>query len=387
MIQMLRSSESLVGVFRFGAPAVAAGLACVILAACGGEDAGELAQFTFTSELVTEADAPAKLAVAPDGRIFYSEYRAGDIRIIDADGQPLEQPFAHVEVADFIHWGLFGLTFDPEFEKNHYVYAYLIRSIPGGGGQAMVIRFTDVDNTGTDPTAILDDLPRVSSDPATDHVGGGLLFGPDGYLYLSLGDFTPGAAEPVDSQDLGLLPGKILRVRADGSAIDDNPFVDTPDADPRIFAYGLRNVFDFTFHPVTGRIYANDNGLVNCDELNIVDGGENYGWPQSLNEEKCENPGAVEPIYLFSVPGKSPEDAFSNVGPTAIEFLTDDGDLLLTCDVNTGSMILFLLKGPDFGVVEETRVIGEDCTLDMARARDGTVYYSNHSEIRRLVPD
>lgn len=366
-----------------------AGLVLVLVSACGGEE-GELARFKFSSELVTTADKPVKLAVAPDGRLFYSEYRNGNIRIIDADGLLLEEPFAHVDVGDFINWGLFGLAFDPEFETNHYVYAYLIASRPGGG-QPMVIRYTDVDNKGTEPTPILEDLPRFGPDETPDNVGGGLLFGPDGYLYLSLGDLTPRYAEPEIAQDLSVLPGKIIRINADGSAPPDNPFVDTPDADPRIFAYGLKNVFDFTFHPVTGRMYANDNGDLKCDELNIVDKGQDYGWPHSL----CLDPGAVEPIYLHSKPGKKPEEIRSNVGPTAVEFLTDSGDLLLTCDVVTGRMILYLLEAPDYEVVLETRVVAEDCAFDIARAPDGTIYYSytgdfgyaEGGEIRRLVPE
>ncbi len=358
-----------------------------LLSACQGGSEGELARSTFTSELVTAADAPAKLAVAPDGRLFYSEYRTGNIRIISADGQLLEEPFAHVDIAEYFIgttqvWGLFGLAFDPEFEKNHYVYAYLMRPT-SNGGQATVMRFTDSDNHGSDPTVVLGDLPEVN---ATPHTGGNILFGPDGYHYVSLGDFAPGFAGP-EPQDLSLLQGKILRVdKADGSAPPDNPFVDDPDADPRIFAYGLRNPYDFTFHPITGRMYATDNGQTNCDELNIVDKGQNYGWPQSLDEEVCHNPGAVEPIYLYALPGRRPDEEFSNIGPTAVEFLTDSGELLLACEVGSGFMRLFLLGGPDYDVVKDDNVIVEDCQLDIARAPDGTIYYSNLTEIRRLVP-
>lgn len=86
---------------------------------------GELSELTFTSQLVTTADWPAKLAVAPDGRLFYSEYRSGNIRIIGAAGQLLEQPFAQIDVAKYALpggqvFGLFGLAFDPDFEANHF---------------------------------------------------------------------------------------------------------------------------------------------------------------------------------------------------------------------------------------------------------------------------
>ena len=94
----------------------------------------------------------------------------------------------------------------------------------------------------------------------------------------------------------------------------------------------------------------------------------------------------MEPIYLYALPNKRPEEQGSNVGVAAVEFLTDSGDALLVCEVNTGSIRLLLLKGPDYEVVRHTRVVAKGCTLDIARAPDGTIYYSNPMEIRRLVP-
>lgn len=72
---------------------------------------------------------------------------------------------------------------------------------------------------------------------------------------------------------------------------------------------------DFTFHPETRRIYANDNGVATCDELIVVDKGQNYGWPQSLGQEGCHNPDAVEPVFPYTKLGKRPEVENSNVGP------------------------------------------------------------------------
>lgn len=356
-------------------------------AGCGGGDSG------IRSEVVVpDAQFPAKLAFAPDGRLFYSELRTGNIRVIDADGLLLEQPFAHVDVGTYQFWGLFGLAFDPDFETNHYVYAYFIKPIPDGG-RGVVMRFTDINNQGTDPTVILADLPQSSNTESTPHAGGGLLFGPDGYLYLSLGDFSPFAellSPPLDSQDLSVLQGKIVRVNKDGSAPPDNPFVDDPDADPRIFAYGLRNPYDFSFHPSTGRMYANDNGNEDCDELNIVERGQNYGWP--LAREGCRNPDAVGPIHSFALPDKAPEEPGSNVGPTALEFVFGDihpalADSLLACEFNTGFMRALVLGGENQDEVLSDDVVAEDCQLDIAVSPDGIVYYSNQTEIRRLLPE
>jgi len=387
-----------------------AGLACALLLACGGgkdqvgeadgvddvDQGRELFGFIFTSELVTQAEFTVKLAPAPGGRLFYSEYnfsrgrmgnepRKAFIRIIDANGQLLDQPFAEIDVGNHRDWGLFGLAFDPEFETNRYVYAYFIAPSPKGldiiEGHPMVMRFTDVNNRGTDPTPLSLNLPKVTNESPF-HTGGGLRFGPDGYLYLSLGDPNLSGG---NAQDLSVLPGKILRFDSDGSAPSDNPFVEMPNADPLIFAYGLRNPYDFTFHPFTGSIFATDNGQDNCDELNIIDKGQNLGWPLSLDEEKCHNPGAQDAIYFFAKPDMKADDLGSNTAPTGVEFLTDEGDLLLACESSTLLMRLFRLEGPDYGEVLDHGVIAEDCILDVVRAPDGTIYYSNLGEIRRLV--
>ncbi len=391
--------------------ALSAGLACALLLACGGggndqvgevdgiddvDEGRELFGFIFTSELVAQAEFPVKLAPAPDGRLFYSEYifnrelmmgnepRKAAIRIIDANGQLLDQPFAEIDVGNHRDWGLFGLAFDPEFETNRYVYAYFIAPSPKGldviEGHPTVMRFTDANNRGTDPTPLPLNLPELSEKNA-EHTGGGLRFGPDGYLYLSLGDLKASG----HAQDLSVLPGKILRFDSDGSAPPDNPFVDMPNADPLIFAYGLRNPYDFTFHPVTGSIYATENGAENCDELNIIDKGQDLGWPRSLDEEICQNPGAQDAIYFFAKPDMKAGDLGSNTAPTGVEFLTDQGDLLLACESSTFLLRLFRLEGPNYGEVLDHGVIAEDCVLDVVRAPDGTIYYSNQEEIRRLV--
>ena len=362
-----------------------------------------IATLGLKSELVTRAIAPAKLAFAPDGRLFYSEFKSrkestGSIRIVTPDGELLPEPFAEVRVGSAGQWGLFGLAFDPSFNTNRYVYAYLIEPTPEDGGQAIVMRFTDSDNKGTDATVIIGDLPESDPEELTPHVGGEILFGPDGYLYVSLGDFAPlpevqsGNPSP---QNLGILQGKILRVKKeDGSPAPNNPFANTPAADPRIFAYGLRNVFDFTFHPETRQLYANDNGPENCDELNLVAAGQNYGWPQSLESrvEDCSNGQPVPPIHVYARPGFQGEDFGSNVAPTAIQFVTGDlypslAGSLLVCEFNTGFMRALVLGGDNQDQVVDDDVVVKDCTLDIAVGPDGVIYYSNGTEIRRLLPE
>jgi glucose/arabinose dehydrogenase len=197
------------------------------------------------------------------------------------------------------------------------------------------------------------------------------------------------------AQDLGSPLGKILRVdKGDGSAAPDNPFVDVPGADPRVFAYGLRNPYDFSFHPQSGQIYEAENGPSNCDEINIIMPGENYGHPMSYSdaeEPPClERPGAT-PIYLPHRPGMRPEVFGSNVAPTGIHFVSGDvypsiGDALLYCEWNTGFMRRLVLAGPGQDRVVDDSIVVEDCHLDITTDSEGIVYYSSFWEIRRLVP-
>ena len=342
-----------------------------------------------TSELVTQAKFPVALAFAPDGRLFYNEFQTGDIRVFD-DGQTLL--FAHVDAFHRGECGLLGLAIDPDFTDNHYVYVYFIEPVDSRDdiGHPVVMRFTDVDGQGRDPTLLVEDLPNTNPE-VCGHVAGNLHFGPDGYLHLSLGEME--FKKPA--QDLGSPLGKILRLdKRDGSPAPDNPFVNEDGADPRVFAYGLRNPFDYTFHPRSGRIYAPDNGLGNCDELNVVEAGGNYGHPESSFEQEdppCLERAGVRPIYLYSRPGMRPEVFTSNIAPTGVHFVSGAvypslGDALLSCEFNTGFMRRILIAGPELEQVRDDSIVVEDCQLDVAVDLEGIVHYSNLGEIRRLVP-
>jgi glucose/arabinose dehydrogenase len=350
--------------------------------------------FGVKSELVMEAEFPVTMAFAPDGRLFYNELLNGNVRVITADGRLLEEPFAHVDLAPGAvppgEIGLIGLTLDPDFESNHYVYIYFTGLIESGGGEQLTLmRFTDVNSVGTEPT-VIGELPRTLPGVGI-HVGGNIRFGPDGYLYVTIGENTVKEA----SQDLSSVLGKILRInKEDGSAAPDNPFVDQPGADPRIFAYGFRNSWDFTFHPETGEIYATENGDANCGELNRVVRGGNYGWPESSSSDVCHNPGATEAIYYFTIfPSRAPYQFISTVAPTGIEFVTSDAypllirSSLLICESNPAFMRHFYLEGEDQDVVVDGTLVVRDCRLDIVIGPDGLVYYSNENEIRRLVPE
>jgi len=367
----------------------------VMISACGGGDN----PFGVKSELVTEADHPPDMAFAPDGRLFYAEQLTGNIRVVTAEGELLKEPFAHVDVALYLDldWGLTGLAVDPDFEKNSYVYAFFTKPVEADPpiGRPVVMRFTDRNNKGMDPKVIVDDLPESLPAHPGYNANGKIHFGPDGFLYVSLGDYDT----PTLVQDLSTPEGAILRVsKEDGSPPDDNPFVGDPDADPRIFAYGFREPFDFAFHPETGGIYGSDNTPVSCEELNLIEAGSNYGWPDvgEFPFTDCRAGDQVLAIHFFAKEEMEPGAFLSFVVISGLEFASADvypllGDALLVCESETSLMRRLVLTGSNFDQVapdEEgvDNVVVKDCKMDVSTSPDGTVYYSNETEIRRLIP-
>ncbi|MCH8345518.1 MAG: PQQ-dependent sugar dehydrogenase [Chloroflexi bacterium] len=377
-----------VGIVAFGVAALSLTLAAT---ACGdGEN-----PFGVTSELVTEAERPAAMAFAPDGRLFYAEQFTGNIRVVDVDGQLLEEPFAHVDVATYIDldWGLTGLALDPDFETNHYVYAFLTQPIDPETPVArpLVVRFTDQDNQGMNRRVIIGDLPETFPASPGFNANGSLHFGPDGFLYLSLGDYDT----PDLVQDLTNPIGKMLRVsKEDGTPAEDNPFLDDPEVDPRIFAHGFREPFDFAFHPETGQVYGSDNTTVSCEALNLITAAGNYRWPDvgEFPYSDCQAGEGTDAIHLFAKEGMEPSEFLSFVVVSGLEFASADiypllGDALLVCESETKLMRRLVLSGANFDLVAEDDVVLKNCDGDIATSPDGIVYYSNQTEIRRLITD
>ena len=367
----------------------AALLFALLASACGGD--GEENPFGVKSELVTDAQSAVTLAFAPDGRLFYGEHSIGDIRVVTADGELLEEPFAHVDVELGLEWGLTGLAIDPDFETNHYVYVYFTHVVKPGSpvdARPIVVRFTDKDGRGVDRKVIVDDFPKPSERPGLNS-NGSIGFGPDGYLYITVGDYDAGL-----SQDLSISPGKMLRVnKEDGSAAPDNPFVDDPNVDSRIFAYGFREPFDFVFHPETGQIYGSDNTPGSCEELNLIEAGANYGWPDvgEFPWSDCSVGEQIPAIYFFAKDDMAPEDYLSTVVASGKGFVSGDvypllGDSLLVCETETALMRRLVLSGASLDQVESNDVVVRDCVRDIAVSPDGIVYYSNKEGIRRLDP-
>jgi glucose/arabinose dehydrogenase len=246
----------------------------------------------FTDSLVANGlSSPTAMELAPDGRIFVCE-QGGALRIIK-NGALLSTPFLSVTVDSAGERGLLGVAFDPNFAVNQFVYVYYTATTPTIHNR--ISRFTasgDVAVAGSEITIL--DLDNLSS--ATNHNGGAIHFGPDGNLFVAVGDNANGN----NSQSLLTVLGKILRISPSGAIPTDNPFFNqTTGKNRAIWALGLRNPFTFSFQPGTGRMFINDVGQNTTEEINDGIAGSNYGWPTCEGICSPPNPNFRDPIYTY----------------------------------------------------------------------------------------
>jgi glucose/arabinose dehydrogenase len=314
---------------------------------------------------LTNASFPVTMAFAPDGRLFFNELATGNIRIVQ-NGQLLAQPFVTLTVETSGERGLLGLAFDPNFAANRFVYVYY--SDPGGFHR--LLRFTDSNNAGTNQTTIFSVAASNSN-----HNGGNIAFGPDGRIYITVGD----CGNPANSQSMTSACGKILRINWNGTIPADNPFGAASPA----FNLGLRNSFDFTFHPQSGIIYASENGP-NCDdEINRIVAAANYGWRINY---PC---GDSSPSFLAPITRFNPV-----IAPTGITFYTaavfpQFRNSLFLVDFNTGRVRRFVVNDAMQGQVTQTEIVvdgGFGSLLDITQGTDGFLYFSSATSIMRIVP-
>ncbi|MEU4142890.1 PQQ-dependent sugar dehydrogenase [Streptomyces parvulus] len=226
---------------------------------------------------VAQAQNPTAGAAGPGDTVWIAE-RAGTVRVLDDAG--LGDPVLDIsdETTTDGERGLLGVAFDEDF--THFY-----------------ISFTDLQGTSTiDEFAVQDgtvqeDTRRTvltQEQPESNHNGGDIKFGPDGYLYIALGDGGGGGDPEGNGQKLDTLLGKMLRIDPQGAepyaVPQDNPFVGDPNAREEIWSYGLRNPWRFSFDSGTGDLLIGDVGQSEWEEIDWAPadskGGENYGWSQ-----------------------------------------------------------------------------------------------------------
>jgi glucose/arabinose dehydrogenase len=202
--------------------------------------------------------------------------------------------------------GLLGFTFAPDFATSGVAYVNYTRPRPQ---RTVLSRFTLDPATGVLDPATVEVILEIDQ-PFWNHNGGGIAFGPDGYLYVGRGDGGFGGEPNPDNsaQDLSSLRGKILRLDVSGGGEGyrippDNPFVNDATARPEVWAYGLRNPWRFAFDPATGDLWAGDAGHERYEEIDIILPGLNYGWKvmegDACMDGGCDKTGLTAPVIDY----------------------------------------------------------------------------------------
>ncbi len=349
-------------VFTLSKPRIAATLVLVALLIAGGlfwwyylgrraipPPAGNNDNMPLASTVAEELEIPWEMAFLPDGSIILTE-RPGRVRIIDASGKLQDEPLLTVsDVAAVGEGGLLGLALHPNFTTNGWVYLYYTYQ-SGGGLANRVVRYTMQGQSLTSQTIIIDGIPGGNI-----HNGGRIKFGPDGLLYIGTGE----TGIDTLAQDLNSLAGKILRLKDDGSIPTNNPFPNSA-----VYSYGHRNPQGLAWDNF-GQLWETEHNSSAFDELNIIEAGRNYGWPEVRGETTA--PGMVGPKL------HSGNDTWA---PSGLSFFNGSlyfsglrGQSLFKYDLQTGQLTRYL--NGTFGRLRDV-VVGPDNLLYLiTNNRDG----------------
>ncbi len=362
--------------------------------------------------VVPNANQLVAMDFTPDGRLLYTE-RTGNLQVVVPGQAPVTARTFPVLTDG--ERGLLGVAVDPNFAVNHYVWLYFTKQSTatdcGGTIKNRVVRLVLFnDNTTPRDPDTAGCFPVYQPAPGyyvSIHNGGNLHFGPDGKLYIGVGNSNESTTDPHEpAQSLSSPLGKIHRynpvVPLFYNVPADNPFYNVPGADKSNYAYGLRNPFDFTFDPVSGQLFATDNGDKCDDEINLIRAGYNYGWrvnypqtPLPCDDDVGPDPkyNTIPPLYHWT----------PSIAPTGITFYTGDlipewkNDLFM-CAYKDGSTAIhhFKLNAARTAIVSHT-ILSDTinhqplhCRTDLLTGPDGALYYSEaggylSGPIKRLI--
>lgn len=238
-----------------------------------------------SGEVVQDLAAPWDIAFMPDGAAVVPERDSGVVRIVYADGAVIEAG-SFPEASGRDEAGLLGVALSPDFANDRALFFYLTTA----SDNRIVRRELSDDGTLGEQSEVLTGIPHSHR-----HDGGRLVFGPDGLLYVATGD----AGRPAAAQDPGSLAGKILRINPTGEPADTNP-----DPTSAVFSLGHRNVQGLAFDDA-GQLWASEFGDASFDELNLIEAGGNYGWPE-VEGAGGGDAGFVDPVLTWSPAEASP---------------------------------------------------------------------------------
>jgi len=265
-------------------------------------------------KVITGLDQPVHVTHAGDGsgRLFLVE-KPGRIKIAQ-NSTPLEEPLLDITrrvKSSGNEQGLLSVAFPPDYTNKGYFYVNYTRE---NDGATIIARYRLTKNANVaNPDS--EEILLTIAQPYENHNGGQIAFGPDGYLYIGMGDGGSSGDPEERAQDLGDLLGKLLRIDVESGATAyaipaDNPYAQNPDVKDEIWAFGLRNPWRFSFDRATGNLYTADVGQNLYEEVHAQPaagtGGENYGWDimEGLHcyepSEGCDQSGLTLPVVEYA---------------------------------------------------------------------------------------
>jgi glucose/arabinose dehydrogenase len=334
-------------------------------------------------EVITGLRSPWGLAFLPNGDMLVTDKFGTLYRHNQKDG--LQEITGVPEVVSRGQGGLMDVELHPDFEKNNWIYLTFSKKGSGNTATTAVMRAKLKGNKLEKEEIIFEALPYLST---RHHYGSRLEFDKDGYLFVSVGDRGRRNDNP---QYLDNFCGKIHRLHDDGSIPKDNPFVDDKKAIGSIYSYGHRNPQGLALHPESGRIWAHEHGPRGGDELNLIQKGENFGWPiisYGINyngttfTEETKKEGMLQPKKYW-VP---------SIAPCGMTFVNSDRYPNWKNDLLVGSLRFEYIARIEMDgeeVVEEESLLKNIGRIrDIQVSPDGYIYFSkeNPGVVYKLVP-
>ena len=339
----------------------------------------------IVQSVLSGLDHPWGMVFLNDEQILITE-RSGTMRLVNIRSGQSQDVQGLPEITEVGQGGLMDVVLHPDFAKNGLVY-FSFAASDGSGAGTEVARAKLVDSELRDVEVLFAALPKSRGGR---HFGSRLLFDPERFLYITLGD----RGKRPQAQALTTHPGSIIRLNEDGAVPDDNPFLKHDLARPEIYTYGNRNVQGIALQPRTNRVWAHEHGPQGGDEVNIIVSGTNYGWPiitYGKNYgtgtdigEGTHKEGMAQPVHQWT----------PSIAPSGMTFYDGDKFPNWRGDLFVGSLKFELLVRLE---VDGDKIVAEEWLLqrkfgrirDVRVGPDGLLYLltdESDGELLRLQP-
>jgi glucose/arabinose dehydrogenase len=314
-----------------------------------------------TQSVATNLDTPWEMVWGPDDHIWFTE-REGRVSRLNPETGDRQILLTIDEVHEQGESGLLGMALHPDFEQTPYVYL-VYNYLSGSSIQERLVRYTYLEESLKSPNVLFDGI-----DGSSIHNGSRIVIDSLNRLYFTTGD----ASEASTAQDLNSVNGKILRMNLDGSLPDDNPYQDS-----YVWTYGHRNPQGLVYSP-EGILYSSEHGPASDDEVNIIEKGRNYGWPdvmgycdEASETDFCSENNVKEPIAAWT-----PTLAVAGIDFYDHEAIPEWGNSILMTTLKESELVQLKLSEDGLEVVEENRWFDEwwGRLRDVCISPNGSVY-------------